>query len=779
MSVIRPLTIDHTQVSGTHTDFTVSFFGTHYDLRTIANGGRVANSNGYDIGFFSDSACTISLKWETVLYNATTGKYFYKIKIPSGVNSTTDKVFYLRYGDATIITDQSDKVNTYDSSTKLVMGLGNGTSLSLSDSTSTPITAINNGATATSGFINGAALLVAASSQYIELTNPTKLQITTQIEFSFWINFTSFSGGIQNILCKYYDGSTENYIRLNGSLLEVGNFNAGGDHNTSYSGLSTATDYFIQGYYDGTNWKVDVNGINVASTVESGITSNANQWVLGAGSYGAWGRFLDAKIAEVKISNAARSTGWHLTEYNNIVSQLTFLSIGSPITESSVGSGYLVQPVVVDSIGGTGILTIYGVKAGSTILVQYSGTIDLDSAVCSGSIGGSYTFINKSRDNYNESVNQFYKYNHAGGDETITCTGIASSVVLAIMEIGGLDNTSDPLMASGGSVLTDPSTASLTFSDPAFLTTFWYNENANDYISLVGVDTIGAHATGGNYNLQAYKRRVAAGTISVGLDVGGTANNVMVCAAWRVAPTGSFFNPIGPPLFLNRGTYPGTGSFASINLGAGESVIIASNANWSQDVTAISDGGSNTLTKIAGGTLNNSRTLSFWLLENAVANASCVFSLTYSGGSAWSFAYLQRFSGAIVSPFDAWAEGNVTGNVTVTTNLRTLTTTVADTVLFSLVADEDPGDAGQNPPTRFHHLISDTGISPDPPVGSFDYKILSSTVSAQTISATGTNSTYSKRILVVALELAVGANTVIIKSVIGVQSMTGIQSITF
>jgi hypothetical protein len=342
-ATVRPITIDHTQVSGSHTDFTVYFFGTYAELKTTANGGLVANVNGYDVGFFSDSACTTSLKWEIVLYNASTGKYFYKIKIPTGVNSTTDKVFYIRYGDASITTDQSDKVNAYDSATQLVMGLGDGTTLSLSDSTTTPITAVNNGATATSGFINGAASFVAASSQYIELTDPTKLQITGQLEVSFWVNFTSLSG-LQNIITKY--GFNENYLRINGGSLEVGCYD-GSDHATSYGGLSTATDYFIQGYYDGSNWKIDVNGANVASTATAtGSLATGDQWAIGAGRYGAWGRFLNAIVSEVKISNAARSTGWHYTEYNNISSQATFITIGAALggggTSVSTNVGQLI-----------------------------------------------------------------------------------------------------------------------------------------------------------------------------------------------------------------------------------------------------------------------------------------------------------------------------------------------------------------------------------------------------------------------------------------------------
>lgn len=233
----------------------------------------------------------------------------------------------------------------------------------------------------------------------------------------------------------------------------------------------------------------------------------------------------------------------------------------APIVASG---GYLVQPPVVDSIGGTGILNIT-ITPGSTVLVQHSGTIDvaIGGGSCVGSIVGAYTFINESRNNYFKSVNQFYFYNHPGGTETITCTGINSSVVVAILEIGGLDNSSDPLITYNGALgSTSPLQANLTFASTAFLTMFWYNEGVDDYTGLVGVDTVGQHSTS-NFNLQATKASIAAGSYNVGVTTGGSADNVMVCAAWRVAST----SPSAYTLSASKGTFAETGKVASLLAG--------------------------------------------------------------------------------------------------------------------------------------------------------------------------------------------------------------------
>src|SRR5262249_18698205 len=89
----RSITIDHTKVPSTQSNFTVLVSVTDPTLKTVANGGHVANPNGYDIGFYADSGGTTKLKWEVEKYNGTTGNLIAWVKIPS-VSSSTDTVFY-------------------------------------------------------------------------------------------------------------------------------------------------------------------------------------------------------------------------------------------------------------------------------------------------------------------------------------------------------------------------------------------------------------------------------------------------------------------------------------------------------------------------------------------------------------------------------------------------------------------------------------------------------------------------------------------------------------
>ena len=165
------MTIDHTKVPSTQSNFTVLVSVTDPALKTVANGGHVANANGYDIGFYADSGGTTKLKWEVEKYDGTTGNLIAWVKIPS-VSSTTDTSFYLFYGDPSITTDQSDPLNTWDSNFKAVYHLGNGTTLTATDSTGGNNGTLFNSPTATAGKINGAAHFVHSSSQAIGLANP-------------------------------------------------------------------------------------------------------------------------------------------------------------------------------------------------------------------------------------------------------------------------------------------------------------------------------------------------------------------------------------------------------------------------------------------------------------------------------------------------------------------------------------------------------------------------------------------------------------------------------
>lgn len=183
----RSLTLD--QPASDLTGFPVLFSGTYSYLATVANGGKVQNANGYDIAFYSDSGLTTLLPFERVYWNATTGNCEFWINVPT-LTSAAALVIYIAYGSTSIITDQQNVVNTWNTNYSSVWHFPDGTTLGLNDSTGNGVTLTNNNvATAGTGQIDGAVNLVRASSQSLSTT--ALPDFTTRFTFEGWINTNS------------------------------------------------------------------------------------------------------------------------------------------------------------------------------------------------------------------------------------------------------------------------------------------------------------------------------------------------------------------------------------------------------------------------------------------------------------------------------------------------------------------------------------------------------------------------------------------------------------
>src|SRR4051812_21464962 len=134
-SYYRPITVDHTKAgSSDHTDFTFPVAGTYAYLASVANGGKLASAN--DLAFYSDASLTTLLDFERVYHNLTTGEVEYWVRLPSYSHST-DTVIYLAYSEASP-SDHSNRTAVWTSNNwnTMVKHYGDGTTLSLADSTS-------------------------------------------------------------------------------------------------------------------------------------------------------------------------------------------------------------------------------------------------------------------------------------------------------------------------------------------------------------------------------------------------------------------------------------------------------------------------------------------------------------------------------------------------------------------------------------------------------------------------------------------------------------------
>lgn len=349
----KSLTLDAAQAGSadsTNWVLTVGLDGNVYtadaDLKTTGNGGYVENSSGYDVRFWSDSGLSSALDFELEgnTYNAATGAGVWHVRIPT-LSHTSNTIIYMSFGDASISTDGSSTA-AWNSNFKGVYHLANGSSLSTADATATA-GGNNVGATATSGNIDGGGNFVKASSQFIDLNEPGA--VYSPITVSAWINAASFpAGGDANtIFSKGYDGTSTEWALTtnNGGAFGFNSFTNPTTHGVNgVSTLSTSTWYLLTGVYDGTTWRIYLNGTQDNSAVDSGPASGSNFVAIGA----VWvvnsvrTQFFDGKIDEVRLSNTNRSASWVTSDYNSQKASSTFITFGS---RTAVG-GSLIKTII-------------------------------------------------------------------------------------------------------------------------------------------------------------------------------------------------------------------------------------------------------------------------------------------------------------------------------------------------------------------------------------------------------------------------------------------------
>lgn len=331
-SYYKSVTADHTQCgTADSTDFPVTIWVTDADLKTVANGGFVTSTSGYDIRPYADSALTSALTFELVAgtYVATTGALEMHVKVPT-LSHTTDTVFYLAFGNSSLTTDGSS-TSTWNTNFKGVWHLPNGSSLTLADSTVNANTGTNHSATATTGEIDGGANF--ASSHYIDTGNGASLR-PAHLSVSIWANPTTT--GNNQALIGYDKTLGQSY------MLSIGVLNAGRVEFISYNGgwftadaavatiTANAWNHLV-GTYDGTNMRFYVNAVLKTTTALSSIDYTSNNLVT-LGIYynsGSTANPLTGALDEARVSATADSADWITATYNNQKPSSTFLTFGS------------------------------------------------------------------------------------------------------------------------------------------------------------------------------------------------------------------------------------------------------------------------------------------------------------------------------------------------------------------------------------------------------------------------------------------------------------------
>lgn len=325
----KAVTQNISQVSGS-ADFTnidVHFATLDPDLRTVANGGKVEHASGYDIRF--ETSGGTKLDHDVITWSATTGLLKVNMRVPT-LTYASGTALYMYYGKTGLSATESNETGTYNSAYKGVWHLKedpSGSAPQCLDSTSNNYDMTSGGTMTSADLVAGpvhSAVEFDGTDDY--LTNTSWASVIDENDaftISHWFSISSLPN---SQMVAWGEAGASN-------LCSTGVFGS----NIGFLGYSN--DHLVSGYpfdenewhkmsvtHNGTTVKVIIDGRELLSESMT-LGTNASQDLF----FGRWkdGGYFPCKLAEVRISDVARSTDWEITQYNSERNPAAFWTIGA------------------------------------------------------------------------------------------------------------------------------------------------------------------------------------------------------------------------------------------------------------------------------------------------------------------------------------------------------------------------------------------------------------------------------------------------------------------
>jgi len=328
----RKITIDHNKVMDASDLSNFPFLFKELDqtyLKTTGNGGKITDSNGYDIIFTSDITGDTKLDHEIVAYDGTNGHFKAWVRIPT-LKTGSDTEIFLYYNNSSISSSQENKTGVWNSNYKGVWHLnesGNGTADEFKDSTSNANDGQGGGGTvaecptqSTSGYFENAQDFDGANDHIANFDNPS---MSASLTVSAWVKHETVPASVQRYVtiidmvflrhdggnsqgqldCAIYSGDVSYHLRANDQIEEN-------------------VWYYVVCTWDGTTQRLYKNGKLLGAEYPS-VTIDASTGL----HISSASETMNGLIDEVRLSNIARSAGWNETEYNNYSSTSTFYGV--------------------------------------------------------------------------------------------------------------------------------------------------------------------------------------------------------------------------------------------------------------------------------------------------------------------------------------------------------------------------------------------------------------------------------------------------------------------
>ncbi|MHA1913417.1 MAG: DUF2341 domain-containing protein [Promethearchaeota archaeon] len=398
----KMFTIDHTKIngSGSHVNFPLLISIIDDDLRYDVQ------DDGDDIAF------SIEGKWldhQIELFNqsysGTHAQLVVWVRIPF-LSTSFDTNLTMYYGNSTM-TSRQNPIDVWNSDYAGVWHLNedpSGIPPQIDDSTIPASDGISYGTMTSSDQVSGMigeALDFDGSNDYIEIGNPSEMQITGAITVQTW--FKADFVGNDYLVAKHggvgfrgWDVSFDPGTSPDGWLMFRYSPDGSTIITTGYEAVSANQWYHVVAVFKPNDYsKLFLDGIEVAIDT-TGIPPSMNDPALplriarrsdiGGTSY------VKGIIDEVRISTLARSNDWIITEYNNQYDPSSFYSVGSEVSLNPV----LYLEAQLNAID------LYGINIPNATITMYQNTLLMQRGITD--IDGSILFTNIIEGQYNFTV---------------------------------------------------------------------------------------------------------------------------------------------------------------------------------------------------------------------------------------------------------------------------------------------------------------------------------------------------------------------------------------
>jgi hypothetical protein len=323
-SYYKTIAISHTNVSADLTDFPLCFH-----LVNDADVGAVCQSSGADIRFFNSAGNMLPYEKEAFSVSSGTASGTFWVKVPT-VSSTADTIVYLVYGNSSTVAPANNG-DVWDANFKGVYHFGDGTTLSVADSTLLANTGTNTSVTAAGGKIGGSGYFNGSTAK-IAIPATALPAAGSSFTISTWIKAPSTSTS-RNIIDNTTNAVLWTYWPTNGTTnafcLMKQNI-----HQFASSTIGFPIDEWahVAITWNGSTCVYYVNGVTAGGETYALTFTNMIEYIGGNNSTYKMLGYLD----EFRLSKSVRSAAWLAFEYLNQVEVNGQLSISGQSTTSVV-----------------------------------------------------------------------------------------------------------------------------------------------------------------------------------------------------------------------------------------------------------------------------------------------------------------------------------------------------------------------------------------------------------------------------------------------------------